>query len=273
MGGPSTKYQFLLKGHEDLRLDERCMQLFGLVNTLLAKDHESFKRHLHVRPYAVVPLSPNSGLLGWVENSDTLHVLVRDYREARKILLNIEHQLMMRMAPDYENLTNLQKIEVFTDAQNNTTGQDLSRIFWLKSRSAESWLARRTEYTRSLATMSMVGYIIGLGDRHPSNILFERKTGTTVHIDFGECWESTQSRDRFPETNIPFRLTRMMEKALEVAGVHGSFRITSQHVMRVLRDNKESLVALLEAFLHDPLLAWRLDKKSKNLRILRILKS
>ena len=37
---------FLLKGHEDLRQDERVMQLFGLVNTLLAGDQETSKRHL-----------------------------------------------------------------------------------------------------------------------------------------------------------------------------------------------------------------------------------
>ena len=37
---------FLLKGHEDLRQDERVMQLFGLVNTLLSNDPETFKRHL-----------------------------------------------------------------------------------------------------------------------------------------------------------------------------------------------------------------------------------
>jgi len=43
---------FLLKGHEDLRQDERVMQLFGLVNTLLANDPETFKRHLrYVGPF------------------------------------------------------------------------------------------------------------------------------------------------------------------------------------------------------------------------------
>lgn len=36
----------MLKGHEDLRQDERVMQLFGLVNTLLAGDQETSKRHL-----------------------------------------------------------------------------------------------------------------------------------------------------------------------------------------------------------------------------------
>ena len=45
-GSNGQDFMFLLKGHEDLRQDERVMQLFGLVNTLLANDPETFKRHL-----------------------------------------------------------------------------------------------------------------------------------------------------------------------------------------------------------------------------------
>jgi FKBP12-rapamycin complex-associated protein len=37
--------------------------------------------------------------------------------------------------------------------------------------------------------MSMVGYILGLGDRHPSNLMLERNTGKVIHIDFGDCFE------------------------------------------------------------------------------------
>jgi hypothetical protein len=37
--------------------------------------------------------------------------------------------------------------------------------------------------------MSMAGYILGLGDRHPSNIMIERTSGRVVHIDFGDCFE------------------------------------------------------------------------------------
>ena len=49
---------------------------------------------LHIQRYPVIPLAPNGGLLGWVMDSDTLHVLVRDYRAARKISLNLESRLM-----------------------------------------------------------------------------------------------------------------------------------------------------------------------------------
>lgn len=48
------------------------------------------------------------------------------------------------------------------------------QVLWLKSRNSEVWLDRRTTYTRSTAVMSMVGYLLGLGDRHPSNLMLDR---------------------------------------------------------------------------------------------------
>lgn len=134
-GSDGNDYAFLLKGHEDLRQDERVMQLFGLVNTLLANSRQTAEKDLSIQRYDVIPLSPNSGLIGWVSNCDTLHHLIREYREARKVL-------------------------------------------WLKSRTSEVWLDRRTNYTRSLAVMSMVGYLLGLGDRHPSNLMLHRVSGS-----------------------------------------------------------------------------------------------
>ena len=259
-GSDGIPYQYLLKGHEDIRQDERVMQLFGLVNTLLSVDSECFKRHLNIQQYPAIPLSQNSGLLGWVPDSDTLHILIREYRESRKILLNIEHRIMLQMAPDYDNLTLMQKVEVFGYALDNTTGQDLYRVLWLKSKSSEAWLDRRTNYTRSLGVMSMVGYILGLGDRHPSNLMLHRITGKVIHIDFGDCFEVAMHREKYPE-KVPFRLTRMLTYAMEVSNIEGSFRTTCEAVMKVLRENKESLMAVLEAFMHDPLMHWRLGTK------------
>ncbi|CAH0563403.1 unnamed protein product [Brassicogethes aeneus] len=265
-GSNGKDYMFLLKGHEDLRQDERVMQLFGLVNTLLLKDPDTFRRNLTIQRYAVIPLSTNSGLIGWVPHCDTLHTLIRDYRDKKKILLNIEHRIMLRMAPDYDHLTVMQKVEVFEHALETTHGDDLARLLWLKSPSSEVWFDRRTNYTRSLAVMSMVGYILGLGDRHPSNLMLDRLSGKILHIDFGDCFEVAMTREKFPE-KIPFRLTRMLTKAMEVTAIEGTYRRTCESVMSVLHRNKDSLMAVLEAFVYDPLLNWRLmDTGTRNQR-------
>ena len=65
------------------------------------------------------------------------------------------------------------------------------------------------------------------------------------------------TREKFPE-KIPFRLTRMLINAMEVTGIEGTYRSTCESVMTVLRNNKDSLMAVLEAFVYDPLLNWRL---------------
>ncbi|XP_065011249.1 serine/threonine-protein kinase TOR [Musa acuminata AAA Group] len=256
-GSDGEDYAFLLKGHEDLRQDERVMQLFGLVNTLLENSRKTAEKDLSIQRYAVIPLSPNSGLIGWVPNCDTLHHLIREYRDARKIPLNQEHRLMLAFAPDYDHLPLIAKVEVFEHALQNTEGNDLAKVLWLKSRTSEVWLDRRTNYTRSLAVMSMVGYLLGLGDRHPSNLMLHRYSGKILHIDFGDCFEASMNREKFPE-KVPFRLTRMLVKAMGVSGIEGNFRSTCENVMQVLRTNKDSVMAMMEAFVHDPLINWRL---------------
>lgn len=72
-GSNGKDYVFLLKGHEDLRQDERVMQLFGLVNALLVRDPQTKKHDLKIQRYPISCLSTNCGLVGWVPNTDTLH--------------------------------------------------------------------------------------------------------------------------------------------------------------------------------------------------------
>ena len=70
-------------------------------------------------------------------------------------------------------------------------------------------------------------------------------------------------REKYPE-KIPFRLTRHLVNGMEMSGIEGNFRFTCENVMQVLRDNKESLMAVLEAFVHDPLINWRLIQKDED---------
>ena len=48
----------------------------------------------------------------------------------------------------------------------------------------QDWFSARLSYVRTTAVMSMVGFIVGLGDRHGENILFDAACGDAVHVDF-----------------------------------------------------------------------------------------
>ena len=257
IGTDEKEYMFLLKGHEDLRQDERAMQLFDVVNTIVSNNRKTSNKNLFIITYSVIPLSHNTGIIGWVQNCDTLHQIIKDERAKNNILPSAEHRVVYKTFPKFETGTIMSKIETFLEALKVNQGTELYNNIWSRAKNCETWLKRRTNYSRSLAVMSVVGYILGLGDRHPSNLMMNRRTGKIIHIDFGDCFEVAMKREKFPE-KVPFRLTRILIKALEVSEIEGTFRIVCEQIMELLRDNKDSLMAILGSFIHDPLISFRL---------------
>lgn len=60
---------------------------------------------------------------------------------------------------------------------------------WCQSADTNEWWLRTQSFARSSAVMSMVGYVIGLGDRHLDNILLDMRSGELLHIDYNVCFE------------------------------------------------------------------------------------
>jgi serine/threonine-protein kinase mTOR len=186
-----------------------------------------------------------------------LHGLIKQYRETNSVPVAVEHNIMRSKYTKYEQLLLVDKLCIFEHALKQTEGMDLARMMFINAGNCDRSLKARLVYSRSLAMTSIVGYVLGLGDRHPSNLMIDRESGQVVHVDFGDCFDVTCFRDRYPE-KIPFRLTRQLINALEVAGLEGTFRITCERVMDLIRNNRDTVMAMLEAFIYDPLVTWRL---------------
>jgi FKBP12-rapamycin complex-associated protein len=264
-GQDGKVYKFLLKGHEDLRMDERVMQLFNLINTFFENDSHLCSI-VSITTYSVVPLSENVGLIRWIENTETMYAMITEFRKAHAIPLYMELNLLQSLGElksinEYPNLPRPKRREMLQYVIDNTPSDDLKLLIWERNESSESWLEYRSNYIRSTAMMSVVGYILGLGDRHLNNLMLHKK-GKTIHIDFGDCFEVAQARERFPET-VPFRLTRMLVAAMEACGIEGTFRHMCESVMDLLRKHRDSVTSLLETFAYDPLISWRLDALNK----------
>ena len=43
---------------------------------------------------------------------------------------------------------------------------------------------------------------------------------------------------------------------MEVTGIEGNYRITCERILRLIRQNRYSILAVLEAFVYDPVLNW-----------------
>lgn len=65
---------------------------------------------------------------------------------------------------------------------------------------------------------------------------------------------------------IPFRLTRDIVAGFGVSGVDGVFRKSCEKTMEVLRQNKSTIITILEVLLYDPLHQWTLTSKEASKR-------
>lgn len=73
-----------------------------------------------------------------------------------------------------------------------------------------------------------------------------------------DCWLQGQSFEK-PE-RVPFRLTQNLVDAMGVTGYDGVFRKAGEVTMKLLRANSDTLMSVLESFIHDPLVEWNRRK-------------
>lgn len=116
------------------------------------------------------------------------------------------------------------------------------------------WYTLCNNLTLSFAVMSVIGYVIGLGDRHLDNLLIDLNRGSIVHIDYNVCFEKGKNL-RIPE-RVPCRLTQNIVSLFGLFGTEGLFRSACEETLDALRNGKETLITLLEAFVYDPLVDW-----------------
>ncbi|KAJ8207932.1 hypothetical protein LV158_005646 [Aspergillus fumigatus] len=246
-GSDGKIYNVLCKPKDDLRKDQRLMEFNNTINRFLKKDVESSKRRMYIKTYAVTPLNEECGLIEWVDNLRTLREIIIKLLKERGIMPNyneIRHYLN-------EACSEASKLHLFT-----------TKVLMKFPPVLHEW---------SCAVMSMVGYVLGyavldcrlrivnyvltsesrrLGDRHGENILFEEGTGGVIHVDFNCLFDKGLTFEK-PEL-VPFRLTQNMIDAFGAYGYNGPFRRTCEISLRLLRQNEDALMTVLETFLHDP---------------------
>ncbi|KJZ74837.1 hypothetical protein HIM_05746 [Hirsutella minnesotensis 3608] len=255
-GSDGKSYMLLIKPKDDLRTDQRLMEFNGMINRSLKRDVESSRRQLYIRTYAVVPLNEECGIIEWVPGIRTM----------REILLNLYSS--RKIQPDYNALKNLMEEASTSDSKARIFTEDVLGRFppvlplWFIQQfpSPSSWFAARLRYTRSCAVMSMVGTILGLGDRHGENVNLEEGNGGIFHVDFNCLFDKGLTFLK-PE-RVPFRLTHNMVSAMGIYGYEGPFRKSSELTLSILRQQEETLMTILEAFIYDPTLDLQKEKRS-----------
>jgi len=270
----------------DLRKDSRVQDLNNVINRIFASRKGSSgpnsrrrRLRLQLRTFSVVCLAEDCGILEWVPNTESLRsVITETYNPL--MCPNSVHRHGSRITDfsDAELRNTFMKCQdvYFKRGGGNLDlatrkfdelilNQYLPVMYWWfiqNFSSPHSWFEARTNFTLSTAVWSAVGHIIGLGDRHSENILVDTSSGECVHVDFDCIFDKGLLLPR-PEV-IPFRLTPNMLDAFGPTGADGMYTGALTESMRTLRNNRDTLLSVLEPFLNDPVINFKgKSQKSK----------
>ncbi|XP_059647736.1 uncharacterized protein LOC132294033 [Cornus florida] len=283
LGSDGHKYTYLLKGREDLRLDARIMQLLQAINGFMHSCPATRCNSLSIRYYSVTPISGRAGLIQWVDNVVSIYSVFKSWQnrvQQAQLPAQGSNNMKTTVPPPVPRPSDMfygkiipalkekgirrvisrrdwpheVKRKVLLDLMKEAPKQLLHQELWCASEGFKAFSSKLKRYSGTLAAMSMVGHILGLGDRHLDNILMDFCSGDILHIDYNVCFDKGQ-RLKIPEI-VPFRLTQTIETALGLTGIEGTFRANCEAVLGVLRKNKDILLMLLEVFVWDPLVEW-----------------
>ena len=269
IGNDGSQMNFLCKMEVkgDMRKDCRIMEFNSVINRLLSSDTEGRRRKLNIRTFAVVLLTDKCALIEWVPNTAGLRKLIT------KVYTQKGHDspcaLTINVRAMFERLQNSYAHDIGKMVQKYRTNitPKFPRLFheWFISSTADpmKWFEKRLMFSRSCAVWSILGHIVGLGDRHGENVMCDERTGECVHVDF-DCLFDKGLTLGIPEV-VPFRLSPNMVDALGVTSYEGVFRRVCEITLRVARSNKDALMSVLEAFVYDPLVEWT-SKRRPNSR-------
>ncbi|KAJ3516810.1 hypothetical protein NLJ89_g892 [Agrocybe chaxingu] len=260
-GSNGQVYTFLGKPKDDLRKDARLMDLNAIINKLLKRDSQSRRRQLHIRTYGVVTLNEECGFIQWVPNTAPIRPILLKLYDARRIKSwSGEMAQVFARIKDTSNPINEKACAELFESRILSVFKPVFHEWFIETfPEPTAWLASRLAYGRTAAVMSMVGFILGLGDRHCENILLDTNSGDVVHVDFNCLFEKGKLLET-PE-RVPFRLTQNIIDGFGVSGVEGVFRIACESTLQLLHDNRDSLMSVLDAFVHDPLVEWEDEKR------------
>lgn len=256
IGSNGVRYKQLVKGgHDDLRQDAIMEQVFSAVSSLLKLHRTTQQRNLGIRTYKVLPLTASSGLIEFVPNTIPLHEFLmpaheryypRDLKgsQCRKEIFGVQNRTVETRVSTYRKVTD--------------KFHPVMRYFFMENFvDPDDWFVKRSAYTRSTAAISMLGHILGLGDRHGHNILLDNKTGEVVHIDLGVAFEAGRILP-VPEL-VPFRLTRDIVDGMGITKTEGVFRRCCEFTLDALREEQYSIMTILDVLRYDPLYTWSIS--------------
>lgn len=250
-----TKIIKVKGGNDDLRQDAIMEQVFAQVSELLKINRSTRQRDLKIRTYKVLPLTPTAGVIEFVPDTVPLHDYLMPAHE-HYYPRDIKGPACRKKIADVQTKSIETRVRMYREVAEQF--HPVMRYFFIENFvDPDEWFVKRNAYTRGTAAISILGHILGLGDRHQHNILLDTNSGEIVHIDLGVAFEMGRVLP-VPEV-VPFRLTRDVVDGMGITKTEGVFRRCCEFTLEALRKEAYSIMTILDVLRYDPLYSWSIS--------------
>ncbi|ETO17799.1 phosphatidylinositol-4,5-diphosphate 3-kinase [Reticulomyxa filosa] len=196
----------MFKSGDDLRQDMLTIQILEIMDQMWLQN----KIDLHLKPYRVLATGVNSnmegvGMLELVLPSITVKEINKVYGTFAK-----------------------ESIDMYM-AKNNPGADDLHKA--------------RENFARSCAGYCVATSVLGIGDRHPSNVLITDK-GHFFHIDFGHFLGNFKKKMGMEREKVPLLFTPAMKYCIDQGEKYDDFLVWVADAFNILRQESRLLLVL-----------------------------
>ncbi|KAL0088017.1 hypothetical protein F4703DRAFT_1975680 [Phycomyces blakesleeanus] len=265
-GSDEKEYNFLVKGGEDLRLDQRIQQLFTVMNEMIRKNTFCARQDISVTTYKVIPMASSIGMIEWLDNTKTLKscieeqlgdkkALTKAYNEYRSYVASFKGNLMgylnLFKAPRSDVVGRFQRIQALFE-------KDILKKYLFKmAASPEAFLFIRKDFAHSFSAICIVGYLLVR-----VSLVLKICSGRLICIDFGYAFGAASELLPVPEI-IPFRLTNQLVGVLQPLGVSGVLEVAMTNILQAIQKDTQILLNTMNVFIKEPLLDWKRAAKKQ----------
>lgn len=160
-------FQLIFKNGDDLRQDMLTLQVIKIMDAIWQSEGMDFR----MQPYPCLATGNSVGMIGVVRKAETVMQIQKKNKAAAMGVLS----------------TQLHK--------------------WIKDRNPDDKYEVAIEnFTRSCAGYAIATFVLGIGDRHPDNIMVTEQ-GRVFHIDFGHFLDHRKKKFGINRERVPFVLT------------------------------------------------------------------
>ncbi|XP_052757246.1 uncharacterized protein LOC113513711 isoform X2 [Galleria mellonella] len=162
----------------------RCLFKAGESLRLDAAAHRVSRLLRDVRTYNVTPLSEDSGLVEFLVDHERVYSLISSKCRLNNVKMSLPH------ASDKDLIFD------------NVPAYTLRAALEDHSSSLQDFIAKKSKFQDTLASATVHGWLLGLGDRHLENILCSTTDGAVCYVDWGASLQYGSHE------LLPARLTR-----------------------------------------------------------------